>query len=77
MMSLAKGKMEGTFQLDMNDVVCLCEFCGEQSSKNCRIELNFKTKSISYICSNEQCRKTNVWDLSESKINPYPKAMRS
>lgn len=75
-MSLTKGKFEGVFNFDINDLVCICAFCGE-TTKNGRIELDFKNQSISYICSNEKCRKNNSISLLKQVAEPYPKTRRS
>ena len=63
---------EGTANLDLPHLMCVCGFCGNNDTKNTRVEINFREKKIFYKCS--ECKKVNEIELGKDQPPPYPKS---
>lgn len=57
-----------------------CENCGnifKQDEEDLCLEIDFKEKTITYICRNEKCKHENILNLKnwkqEQKYSPLPK----
>lgn len=74
-MALAKVTLEGTADIDIPQLQCVCKHCGEHTSSGCGIELNFRDQKIYYMC--QKCKKMNTMDLSKPQLPSLPRTRLS
>ncbi len=65
---MPKIKIEGSAEIGINSIICVCGFCGNHENTNAVIELNFRDKKLHYLCN--KCRKDNEIQFAESGIIP-------
>ena len=70
---LSEIKIEGTAQLDILSIKCICGFCGETNSKNSTMEIDFKTKKFFYLCGS--CKKMNDVGFDKPPLPPMPRTV--
>jgi len=56
-MALATLQFEGTSQVGIISLICVCGFCNHHDYEKGAIEFNFKEKTIFYTCN--KCNKRN------------------
>lgn len=54
----------------MSKLYCVCAFCGKHSDDNTMVELNFRDKTIYYVCPH--CKKDNISKI-EFQAPPLPR----
>jgi len=70
---LSDIKIEGTAQLDILSIKCICGFCGETNSDNSSIEIDFKIQKIFYLCGS--CKKMNEVGFNRPAPPPMPRTI--
>ena len=64
-------RIEGTADLGINLLKCVCGHCGNNDTKNASIEFNFQEQRVIYLCS--QCKKENYMPFGKDRPAPYPR----
>lgn len=70
-MAMGRIKIDGTAEIGVNEISCVCAKCNNRDMENASIEFNFKEKKVYYLCS--QCKHMNELFFGAPTIPPMPK----
>ena len=66
---MPKIKIEGSADIDINVIHCVCGKCSNHDNSKILIELNFQEKKLIYRCS--KCKEENCLHFGQIQ-GPYP-----
>ncbi len=70
---MTKIKIEGSADLDLTIIRCVCGHCGNSDAGKARIEFNFQEQRVIYVCG--KCKKENSMQFGKEKPPSYPRTM--
>lgn len=70
-MAMGKIHIEGSADIGINEISCVCGRCNNRDIENASIEFNFKEQKVYYLCS--KCKNMNEIAFGQSPIPPMPK----
>lgn len=70
-MAIAKIKIGGDAELNINTFICICAFCNNHDTENASVEINFRERKFLYLCS--KCKKMNELNFGSNTPQPLPR----
>lgn len=71
-MAMGKIHIEGTAEIGVNEISCVCGKCNHRDMENASIEFNFREQKVYYLCS--KCKHMNEMSFgTQQHLPPMPR----
>ncbi len=70
-MAMGKIKIEGTAEVWLPEIICICGYCNNHDKEYTTMEFNFREQKIIYLC--KKCKKMNEIQFGKERIAPLPR----